>query len=343
MPNAFFWDKPARHGREDEPVMLKRHFYIQTIHIFLIILLWVPLLPAQPSAAEQLVAAGTLRDRGEYKQTLAILEPLAQSTAPDAPLAGRIWILLGSLYQDLGRYADAQRAYQTAISVCRNQPGKELEEAGAIDNLGSLHLDMGQPEMSKRLRLRVLQIVKEAGDHASLARVYNNLAATAFQLKQVEEGRKHIAHALREVKLAPQVVDDDLAAIYSNAGWLSMHDHEYEQALRYYERARQVWLNHHGTNHQLTGWGYVLCGRTRAFLGDSQQALMEVTTGLSIIEKSVGTRVPLYFAGRLAYADVLSAAGSTREARQMRSVAVQSLESFRRATAGYPISADAFR
>jgi tetratricopeptide (TPR) repeat protein len=323
--------------------MLKRHSYIHTPKSFLIVLLWVQLLPAQSSAADQLVAAGTLRDRGEYQQALAILEPLAQSTAPDAPNTGRIWILLGSLYQDLGRYADAQRAYQTAISVCKNQPGKEREEAGAIDNLGSLYLDMGQSEMSKRLRLRALQVIKEAGDHEGLARVYNNLAATAFQHKQAHEGRNYIARAFREIKLAPQMVDDDLAAIYSNAGWLSMYDHEYDQALRYYERARQVWLKHHGMNHQLTGWGYILCGRTRALMGDSQQGLVEVTTGLSIIEKSVGTRVPLYFAGRVAYSDALSAAGSTREARQMRSVAVQSLESFRHATAGYPISADAFR
>jgi len=96
-------------------------------------------------------------------------------------------------------------------------------------------------------------------------------------------------------------------------------------------------------NHKLTGWGYVPCGRTRALLGDPQQGLAEVTTGLSIIEKSVGMRAPLYFASRLAYADVLSAAGSTREAKEMRSTVAQSLESFRRATAGFPVSADAFR
>jgi len=313
------------------------------IHIFLILLLVVQPLPAQSSSADQLVAAGTLRDRGDYKQALSILEPLAQSAEPGAPDAGRAWILLGSIYQDVGRFVDAQRAYQNAISALKNQPGKEREEAAAMDNLGSLYLDMGQPELSKQIRLRVLRLVKETGDHAGLAKVYNNLAATAFEQNQADEGRKYIFQAFREVKQASQAPNDDLAAIYSNAGWLSMRDHDYDQALRYYEHARQTWIKQHGMNHKLTGWGYVLCGWTRARLGDPQQGLAEVTTGLSIIEKSVGTRVPLYFAARLAYADVLSAAGSTREAKEMRSNAAQSLKSFRRATAGYPISADAFR
>lgn len=336
--------------------MLKKYFCIHKgsaaspllvcrggVHIFLILLSAVQFLPAQSSPADQLVAADALRDHGDYKQALAILEPLAQSMRPDASSAGTAWILLGSIYQDVGRYVDAQRAYQTAISAFKNQPGKEREEAAAMDNLGSLYLDMGQPKMSRQIRLRVLQVVKEAGDHARLAKVYNNLAAAVLQDNQVHEGRKYIFQALREAKLAPQVANDDLAAIYSNAGWLSMHDHDYNQALQYYEHARQVWITQHGMNYKLTGWGYVLCGRTRALLGDPQQGLAEVTTGLSIIEKSVGTHVPLYFDGRLAYADVLSAAGSTREAKEMRSTATQSIESFRHATAGYPVSVDAFR
>jgi len=35
-----------------------------------------------------------------------------------------------------------------------------------------------------------------------------------------------------DLKQAPQVANDDLAAIYSNPGWLSMRDHDYDQALR---------------------------------------------------------------------------------------------------------------
>lgn len=323
--------------------MLGSYSRLYIIHTFLLFLLAVQLLRAQSSTTDKLHTANALRDRGEYQQALAILEPMVQSGAPNAADVGTTWVILGDVYQDIGRYGDAQRAFQNAISAFKNQ-GKEREEAAAMDNLGSLYLAIGQPEMSKRLRLRVLKVLDKTGDHAAMARLYNNLAATALQRNDTHEGRKYIGQAFQEVKLAPEVAYDDLAAISSNAGWLSTHDHDYKQALAYYEDARQLWMKQHGMNHPQTGWGYVLCGRARAFLGDAQQGLEDVKTGLSIIENSVGTHVSIYFASRLAYADVLFAAGWHKESKAVRQSALSSLQSFLHGKASESvISADAFR
>src|SRR5215472_4597087 len=277
--------------------MLRSYSRLHTILTFLFLLLAAEWLPAQSSPNDNLHTANALRDRGAYQQALAILEPMVHSGGPDAADVGTAWVLLGDIYQDTGRYDDAQRAFQKAISAFKNQ-GKEREEAAAMDNLGSLYLAIGQPEMSKRLRLRVLKVLEKTGDHASLARLYNNLAAMA-----------------------------------SNAGWLRVHDHDYQQALAYYEDARRLWIKQHGMNHPQTGWGYVLCGRARAFLGDAQQGLEDVRTGLSMIETSVGTHVSIYFASRLAYADVLFAAGSRKESKTVRQDALSSLQSFLRGKA----------
>jgi tetratricopeptide (TPR) repeat protein len=323
--------------------MLGSYSRLQTIHIFLLSLLAAPWLVAQSSTNHELHTANALRDRGEYQQALAILEPMVQSGGHDASDVGTAWVLLGNVYQDTGRYGDAQRALQNAISTFKNL-GKEREEATAMDNLGSLYLAIGQPEMSKRLRLRALKVIEKSGDHADLARLYNNLAATALQRNDAKEGRKYIDRAFQEVKLAPEIGYDDLAAIFSNAGWLSMHDHNYKQALEHYDNARQFWVKQHGMNHPQTGWGYVLCGRARAFLGNAQQGLEDVRTGLSMIENSVGTHVSVYFASRLAYADVLFAAGSRKESKEVRDAALSSLQSFLRGKASESaISADAFR
>jgi tetratricopeptide (TPR) repeat protein len=323
--------------------MLGSYSRLYTIHTFLLFLFAAPLLRGQSSTSDNLHTANALRDRGEYQQALAILEPMVQSGASDAADVGTAWVLLGDVYQDIGRYGDAQRAFQNAIAAFKNQ-GKEREEAAAMDNLGSLYLAIGQTEMSKRLRLRVLKVLDKTGDHAAMARLYNNLAATALQRKDAHEGRKYIGQAFQEVKLAPEVAYDDLAAIFSNAGWLSTHDHAYKQALAYYEDARQLWIKQHGMNHPQTGWGYVLCGRGRALLGDAQQGLEDVKTGLSIIENTVGTHVSLYFASRLAYADVLLAAGSRKESKAVRQSALSSLQSFLHGrTSESVISADAFR
>jgi tetratricopeptide (TPR) repeat protein len=322
--------------------MLEWIFCLRTIS-FMVLVLCTQVLTGQPNPQDSLVAAGALRDRGEYNQAIAVLEALTQSGAEDAN-SGTAWTLLGSVYQDVGRYGDAQRAFQTAISVFKNQPGKERQEAIALDNLGSLYLAIGQTEMSKKLRLRVLKVVQAAGDHAGIAMVYNNLAATALQGNDIKQTRKYVSLALQEIRLAPQTEDDDLAAIFTHAGWLSIHDHDYKRALAYYDDARRLWVKQHGMNHHLTGWGNVLCGWAHARMGDTQQGLAEVKTGLGIIENTVGTRVSVYFGARLIYAEVLSAAGSPKEGKAMRAATLLSLQSFLRGKASESvISADAFR
>ena len=320
------------------------HTYVRTISTLISLVLFVKLLPAQSDISTKLNDATDLWNKGEYRQALSILEPLVRSAGSQSPEIGRVWILLGSVYQDLGRYAEAQRAYQSAISLFKGQPGREMEEEVAMDNLGSLYLDMGQPEMSKRLRLQVLRVAEAAGDHALMAKIYNNLTATALDQRDLKQARKWLGHAFAEIKLAPRLSADDLAAIHSNAGWISAHDHDYEQASKYYDKALRSWAEQHGMNHQLTGWGYVLRGRTRALMGNTSQGLEDVKMGLAIIENAVGTGVPLYFGARLAYADVLSAAGSAKEAKAIRSITRRSIQSFSHSNSSlYTISADAFR
>jgi tetratricopeptide (TPR) repeat protein len=312
--------------------------------LHLAFLLSAHLLAAQSTAPNPLESANALRNRGEYQQATAILESFIQSQGPEADISAPAWLLLGSTYQDGGRYQEARRAYERVISLTRDRPGYEREAAVALDNLGSLYLDLGQPEISKRLRLRVLKIAQNTGDHAFVARIYNNLTAIASRRKEISEARKWSAHALAEIKLAPQADADDLAAISSNAGWLCVYDHDYKQASAFYEVALQSWIEKHGMNHQLTGLGYVLRGRIRALQGDTAAGLKDLETGIAIIEKTVGTRVPIYFSARLDYSDALSKAGSVKQANAIRSETVRTIQSFVRSTQSTTaISADAFR
>ena len=320
-----------------------RRSRIPTIATLISLVFSLQLLAAQSNVIGTLNYADELRNEGKYGQALGILGPLVRSNTLEPWETGRVWIVLGSVYQDLGRYPEAQRAYQNAISLFRNQPGRQREEAVAMDNLGSLYLEIGQPEMSKRLQLQVIKVAAAIEDHAALARTYNNLAATALRQRDWKEARKRLDSALAEIKLAPKVRADDLAAIHCNAGWLSVKNHDYEQALKYFDAALESWTEQHGMNHQLTASGYVLRGRTLALMGNARQGLEDVKTGVAIIQKTVGTNVPLYFAARLAYADALSAAGSTKEGKAMRATAERSLQSFRSTSSQYLISVDAFR
>jgi tetratricopeptide (TPR) repeat protein len=316
---------------------------VPTISISIGLVFFVQLLLAQSNTLDTLNHADQLRNKGAYEQALRVLEPMIRSNTLEPWETGRVWILLGSVYQDLGRYSEAQRAYQNAISLFKNQPGRETEKAVAMDNLGSVYLEIGQPETSKRLRLQVLKVGARISDHAGMARIYNNLAATAEVQKDWKEVRKWLGNAWGEASLVSNPRAEDVAAIHCNAGWLSTHDHDYEQALKHFEAALALWTEQYGMNHQLTGSGYILRGRTLALMGNARQGLEDLRTGLATIEKTAGTNVPVYFAARLAYAEALSATGSKKEGKAMRATAIRSLESFRSTSSQFPISADAFR
>src|SRR5882724_7239499 len=213
----------------EERMILKRYLYAHGfILFFLLQQLAAQSLPVQSNGADKLNQVVALRNRGEYQQALDVLAPLVHSSGLSASDAGHAWVLLGSTYQDLGKYTEAQRAYQNGISILKAQAGGERGEAAALDDLGSLYRDMGQPEMSKKLRLKVLQFFLAIGDHSGTARAYNNLTAIALQQNKLDEARKDIVRAFDELKLAQQagsqVSLDDQAAIDNNAGWLSFHD-----------------------------------------------------------------------------------------------------------------------
>jgi tetratricopeptide (TPR) repeat protein len=170
------------------------------------------------------------------------------------------------------------------------------------------------------------------------------LAAIALEENKLHEAQTYLDQAFADVKLAAPPNSPDLAAMYSNAGWLAFHAHAFDQALQDYELALQLWLQVHGAEHELTGWGYVLRGRARLALGDKQNALEDVKTGTAIIERTEGATGALYLSARLVYADVLKAAGSIQEAKTLRRETLRSLDSLRRTqSTAYVINAEAFR
>lgn len=318
-----------------------RHIYFLNF----IVVLFSAQLFAQSNTPDVLLQASALRQRGAYQQVVALLEPLTRQSSSLLPTdRGNAWVLLGSTYQDLGQYPEAEKAYQNAISILKAQPGSENYEAAALDDLGSLYRDMEQPEMSKKLRLRALQIFRSEGDHAGIARVYDNLSVLALQQQKFREAQTYLDQAFAEVKLSPQTNSADLAAMYGNAGILAFQNHDYHQALQEYDLALQLWLQLHGENHELTGWGYVLRSRAHLALGDTQPALQDAQTGIAIIEKTVGKKVAMYCSARLVFADALKAAGSSQQAKAVRNEALHSLESLHRAQSSeVVVNAEAFR
>ncbi|MCW5962806.1 MAG: tetratricopeptide repeat protein [Bryobacterales bacterium] len=156
----------------------------------------------EPDACYYLARNHYLRNR--FTEALALFDELGRSARRDwRYLNGRGLALSG-----LGRYSEAEQAFQQAMSYERG--GASLDEKPAV-NLGSLHLRAGQPEKA----LAVLRTVTSAFPKA--ARAWFEQGKAELQLEELDAA---VASLNRAVAARPRYPEAHLllAKIHARRG-----------------------------------------------------------------------------------------------------------------------------
>ena len=111
-----------------------------------------------------------------YKRSLAIQE---KALGPDHPDVGALLNNLSDLYQDQGRYADAEPLLKRSLAIKEKALGPEHPKvATSLNNLAELYLAQGRYADAEPLYKRSLAIDEKAlgPDHPGVATNLNNLA-----------------------------------------------------------------------------------------------------------------------------------------------------------------------
>lgn len=128
---------------------------------------------------------------------------------------GRAWTVLGVSYADQNNYREAQHSFEQAISVLRTVPEDIRDYAAALTDLGCLYRVQGRLKVSMDLQLRALHLYQQVGNHSGIARVSNVLADLVLEQGRIREGKRYLKQAADEMKVATELNDDDLAAIFT--------------------------------------------------------------------------------------------------------------------------------
>jgi hypothetical protein len=271
----------------------------------------LPLQMAAPSLAQQFPGAAlqrayVLRNAGNDRGAIALLEPLLdkKSQWPSALENGKAWNLLGAAYQDIGMFSKARRCHESAIGVLRGVANSKEELASALDNLGSVENFIGTPESSRSLREASHRLYTELGDLAGMARTSNNLASIAIHQDDFKAARRYETIARNEAKRAPDLDEDDRAALESVSGALAMHDGEARTATECFSRAIASWIHKHGDQYWMVGLGYSLRAEAYGELSKQRQAYSDIGKALQIEGNSVGKASALYWRTELLHADL---------------------------------------
>jgi tetratricopeptide (TPR) repeat protein len=285
-------------------------------------------LTARPNESAQIVRAAALNDRGGFRASILLLEPLVRSDAQVLTRneAGVAWALLGNAYQYLGEYQKARASFEAAVRFLKDSPEQVRQYAAALDNLGSLELEDGQAEAAKVLRLKVKHLYETMGDHMGIARTASNLSLIALQQERYKDARASLAEAFDEANRVAQPNTDDMAAMYAIQGVIAGHDLGARSALEPLQHAIDLWERGHGPAYFQLGTAYLLRGQMYETLGEYQQAKSDLQNALARLEQTTGINSPLYLRAEISYACVLRDSGSKKEAAQLEAKATSALE-----------------
>jgi tetratricopeptide (TPR) repeat protein len=298
---------------------------------------------AQIEPAQRLTNAFALEMEGKPASATVELQELLNSGSLDALGSGKAWNILGLAYEEMGEFARSEHAYEESLRILKDLPDNLRDYAMALDGFGGLYVAIGQFEAADKLRTKALGIYEQLADHAGIARAACDLATIAFSQNKVNSGRKYLARAAKEAKVAIDLDDDDRAAITSLLGWQAQLDGDLPTSVSRYRLALDLWRRRHGEEHPFTGWGHLLLGDAQFEAGQLANALEEIKKGVAILDRTVGPQNPHYLIAELAYARILDATGSHAEAARVKAIAESLLKNaYRNQCAGCTISAAAF-
>ncbi|HZD77315.1 MAG TPA: hypothetical protein VE218_09935 [Acidobacteriaceae bacterium] len=285
---------------------------------------------APRDVGERLNQLSALEQKGQYAEVVQPVSLLIESKALDEREAGRAQLILGIAYHQQGEWKLAQSAYEKALHMLSGQQEYAADRAAVLDNFAQLYLEMGNPDIAMRMEGNVLSAYKALHDHANVARSCITLAGLEINEGHHRTGKEYLQRALREAKLASGLDEDFFAQVSSTQGWLALLGGDTAAAISEYTRAEELWASAHGENHMLTGWGYMLLGKSYAQAGRNAVALEEMRMGLRILEQSTGTNSVKYLAAELAYSEVLDRSGAHTEAARLKDSAEQGLAKLNR-------------
>ena len=282
--------------------------------------------PSQVNSEQRLGRLTELEQKGRYAKVTEPLAELIRANALNKRESGRAQLLLGIAYHQQGALTQAQSAYEKALHILSHTPEGAVDHASALDNFARLSLDTGHPDTALRMETDALKEYEGLSDHADIARSCATLASLEINRGHRREGKKYLSRALQEAGLATGLDQDFYAAVWGAQGWLALLNKDTTTAISAYAHAIELWRDAHGEQHMLTGWGYMLLGKSYAQAGQNDKALEQMRKGLNILDQAVGSSDPKYLAAQISYSQVLDQSGEHDEAVRVKSSAQQALK-----------------
>jgi tetratricopeptide (TPR) repeat protein len=291
----------------------------------LVLLLSVALAGAEPKSVEFDWVALHLRVMGLLQQRkIAESERLLEDSIHRARLRGESSIGLaralndlGSLFQDEGRYREADRAYREALSHLTRLPGAILPMGVTLGNVATLRLAEGKPSQAENLYLDARRILS-TGDRTQSP----ELAVVLCGLSDVYWETRRYADATRAANSALDMLrgsghDSQVGVALFLLGKIAISQHREADAEELVRRATELWRNSLGPEHPTYLSGLATLAIMLAIKNPSE-AVRVFDESLQTFDKYVGAEHVWTGYVLLAFAKHLETIGRKKEGKELK-------------------------
>lgn len=300
---------------------------------------------AQPNpGSASLHDALVLEQEGHFESAAGAVNLIIDSHQLTGVQLGRAYVMLGFAYHQLAKLAEAESAFRRALRIFEHDPEHVDDYATALNDYAGTLGDAGQSEAAAAMWRKAFHLHEQLGDRAAAVRSLLNLSYIALAQKHLRQARELIHEASDEMKMAPDLTDDNFALLSESQAWLALAEGRAYFAVTAFQRALDFCVRTRGERDWLTGWEYALLGNAYAQSRDLKSAVANMQKGLAILDHAVGRTNPKYFIAEMAYSEVLDRAGSHAEAARLREAARQDGKDFYKTSCmGCTIDVGAFR
>jgi eukaryotic-like serine/threonine-protein kinase len=216
-------------------------------------------LPANdPAVAKAMLAlGGVLENRGNYDQSIAILEQTVQlysvPGSEPADLADSLYELANAQFY-AGNYQRSEEINQRVLTMYKQIYGERHPRvADVLINLGAIRLDLGHYPDAEQYDRQALDIVQAwyGKDNPETATDLTILARSLIYQKRYTEASDLLQQSLAIKERTFGKVHPSVASTLNELGSVALNEGKYDAAEQYFERMADIYRTEYGEQHYL--------------------------------------------------------------------------------------------
>ena len=257
-------------------------------------------------------------ERPELLRQIAIYEEAARkgeaSHASDGYLA-KVYVGLASMYADLAMYPRAEEAILRGIALLRRDPEpKQGELASALDDLGMLHVSMGDLDKGEKEGQEALKIRLKEGDREAIGASYRQLAALYLKRREFKKSVEYGQRAMDAIGEDPRLNADDWVSVRYTVARALCESGSYGRAIPLLQQGIEQAKVSFGASSLPVGMGEYQMGLTYWRDGQTVEAARWFERGIGLMKAELSWGHPTYINALREYAKFLRQHGTEEAA-----------------------------